>query len=269
MKKKVNRKNCWWYSFKMKWLVPNWKRAAGPAFMIYRLKNWWLFNMDAGNCCGLLNKVIEWKDCTLMKWLTPQLKNARKFLNFCSEENDTKLLWYKANFFRCRTRDDNQYYFNGWANWLGKVTVTRSQWLNAKGEVENLFLWGIANSLLKSDDKPVEMPVEKTVTIFSGWILTNKQLELAKEEILKQKEFDWDMLRISEGKLAKELGMTDKIEAFNWSQSLKDAVLKKHWPDAKAWWELEQKDRDEFNRIICNMKAEEAKELVEKHVACV
>lgn len=225
--------------------------------------------MDAENCCGLLHKVIEWKDCKLMKWLTPQLKNARKFLEFCREENDTKLLWYKANFFRCRSRDENQYYFNGWANWLGKVTVTKSQWLNSKGEAENMFMWGIANGLLKNDDSPVEVPVEKKETIFSGWILTKSQLEAAIEKILKHEEFAWDMFSISKEKLAKELGMTDEMEVFKWGQNLQDAVLKEHWPDVKEFWNLEQKDYDEYKRIICNMKAEEAKELVEKYATCV
>lgn len=255
---KVNRKNYWWHSFKMKWLVPNYSRAVGPAFWIYKLKEWWWYNMNADNCCGLLHKVIEWKDCKLMKWLTPQLKNARKFLEFCREENGTKLLWYKANFFRCRTRDENQYYFNCWTNWLGKVTVTRTQWLDEDGKAVNTFIWGIASL----DDENLKPPTEHKEKIFSEWVLTKKQLNKAKEKILKHGEFGWDMLNIHVTELAEEVGIQNEDDRWKWGMMLKSATLKKWWPGIEHICDLNEVEYKKFEDMICSMSLDEALKLM-------
>ena len=255
----VKREDYGWNAFKMKWLVPNYRRAVGPAYWAYCFREWWWYNMDPHNCCGLLHEVIEWKEQKLMKWLTPHLKHARDFLSFCVEENGTKLLWHGANFFRTRSRDENQWYFNGRASWLGKVTVTRSQWLDSKEEPQNLFVHGIAQGL--SGEEPEEKLVEKREVVFSGWILTKKQEQRARDSITQQLEFDWDWLSIALEKLVEKLKIEDPQRAWEWKKRLEHAVLKEGWPEAAEWWCLSEEEYEKFEARICSMTAEEAEKL--------
>ena len=262
MNKKVNRRNYRWHAFKMKWLVPNYEHAVGPAFWLWKLNYWWkewcFYNMDPYNACGLLYKIIDWRDKVLLRWLTPQLKNARKFLNFCIEENDTKLLNFTAKSFYVRSRDENQYYFKGHADPLGNVTITKTQWIGKDGKPANLFLTG----LFTDDDQKL---TENSETIFTGKILTKKQLEDAKAEIVKHEEFCWDHESIALDKLFEVLELKDAEDNWTWRSNLRKAVAKKYFPDFKDnWFELPEEDSEKFEQIIINMTLEEAKELTKK-----
>lgn len=99
-----------WKRFKMTWLVPNWGRARGPAFWVCRGIVWWRYNMDRHNACSRLSRFLRWWNEKAMAVLTPHLGNARRFLVFCFDLDDMKLLDYGANYFYARTRDAEQYY---------------------------------------------------------------------------------------------------------------------------------------------------------------
>lgn len=232
--------------------LPCWKKRY------YDLKSWWWFNMDPHNCCGLLHKLIEWRDEKLAKWLTPHLKNARKLLNLCIQENGTKLLSYTANSFYIRTRDESQWYFEGKAGFFGKVTITRSQLLDEDGKPQNRFMTGIANAL--SDEKEQKTLIERSDVVFSGWVLTKKQLERAEDEITQHVEFGWDWKSIALARMSKKLHLSAE-KAWEWEKQLEEAILKRDWNGVKIW-DLSEDDYKKFEAGICSMTVEEADALV-------
>ena len=180
----------------MKWLVPNWERAVGPAFWLYRLYWWWRYPFR-----DRIDRAKEWWNEKAVKWLTPHLANARRLLYICVEDNGTKLLGHGANFFYIRTRDENQYYFEGKVNLLGKVSITRTQWLDSKGDAKNLFLYGIVHGLCGEPEKEDEKPVPQTVEVFSGYVLTKSQLLMAVDSVTRHEEFEWINVYVAEERL--------------------------------------------------------------------
>ena len=259
---KVNKGNYWWHALKMRWLVPNRGRAVGPAYWAYRAWRWLAFNTDPDNASGALYKAIEWRDNTLAEWLTPHLANARRFLTFCLNENSLKALAYTANSFSCRSRDEHQYYFTGWASLLGKVKVVRSQWIGKDGKPENLFMWVLAH-LGDGPEACRDAPKETRTEVFSGWVLTAAQLERAKAEIIGHAEFDWDYIGIFTDRLLKELEIDDK-DAWRWRVSLENAVMRERMPDVK-FEDMGTKDYDALRRAVAALTPDEARALVAKY----
>ena len=98
--------------------------------------------------------------------------------------------------FYIRSRDQHQCYFTGEASLFGLVRIWRSQWRDPDGTPVNLFMRGIARGLAKEEEMPPH-PVEDRRLVFSGRILTRRQLRLAKERIVGQPEFGWDWLGVS------------------------------------------------------------------------
>jgi hypothetical protein len=227
------------------------------------LKRWWWYNTDPCNCCGLLYEINRWKDQKLLKWLTPHLRRARQLLDFCREMNGTKLLWHSANAFRVRSRDAFQYYFDARASFFGKVTVTRTQWLDEDGEAQNMFLQGVIDWLSEGErEKPL---VKKSEVIFSGWAWTENQVKQAEKELLKHPEFAWDWLGIAERSLVKELGIREADE-LQWRQKLHDAVIREEFGVEKKWWDLEKEEYEKFAGRICALTPEEAQKLMQKQL---
>lgn len=254
-KRKVTRSNYRWVAFKMKWLVPNWERAVGPAFWIYRLKEWWWYNMDPDNGCGKLHDVIEWWQDTAVKWLTPHLANARRLLYICVEDNGTKLLHETANYFYIRTRDENQYYFEGKVNLLGKVTITRTQWVDSKGDAKNLFLYGIVHGLCGKPEKEEEKPVPQTAEVFNGYVLTKRQLLDAVESVTRHEEFGWEKVYVAEEQLIIEIQPKNEWE---FRRKLEKWVLKAYFQEVDYWFNLPDEWQKTFVARIENMDTKTA-----------
>lgn len=250
---KVNRSNYWWYSFKMRYLVPNYERSVGPAWWIWNAKDWLHYNLDTDNYCSLISHFIRWKNEKLVKWLSPWLFNARKFLFFCIEQNGTKLLDCDANYFYVRTRDENQFYFIGRVNLFGKVNIVRKQWVDSNGRPKNLFLYGIVNGLCNGHE---EVPMEQAKLLFSGFVLTSKQLKHAEDMITQNLEFGWDWLSISTDKFIDELKPDDRVD---FEKKLYRSVLDEYFPGTDKIYNLEENDYRKFEAIVCNMSVDEAR----------
>jgi hypothetical protein len=166
----------------MTWLVPNWERSRGPAFILWKIMDWWRWNMTMKYYSAWLYKKVDWLRCDFVKWLTPWLSHARDFMQIVINENSTKLLDYSSMKFSIRTRDEHQYYFYGKCSIFGKVKIYRSQWKDDDGESHNLFV----QAILGDRDLHAE-----TKLLWEGRVLTKLQKINAVEEIFKFKEFCW------------------------------------------------------------------------------
>lgn len=215
--------------------------------------------MDPDNGCGKLHHVIEWWQDTVVKWLTPHLANARRLLYICVEDNGTKLLHHRAHYFYIRTRDEKQYYFEGKVNLLGKVTITRTQWVDGKGNAKNLFLYGIVHGLCGEPEKEEEKPVPQTVEVFNGYVLTKRQLLDAIESVTRHEEFGWDKVLIAESKLCLRIEPKD---AWTFCRMLDRSVLDECFPGVDVVYKLEDKDYEKFGEIVAKMSVEDAKRRV-------
>lgn len=246
-----------WKRFKMTWLVPNWGRAGGPAFWVCMGLEWWNYNMDRRNACSCLSRFLDWWGRKPAGWLTPHLGNARRFLNFCYDlGGDMKLLDYGANHFYARTKYAELYYYTGSIDWLGRVTVTRSQWVSSSGKPENMLMWAVVNSI-KDTEEPVDIPVERRELIYSGRILTEGQLLRAMEKVASHDEFCRSRMGMRENILVTMIRPRIRREFI---ESLHRSVLEEYFPGVSSWIDLEGKDLDRFRNMICSMSVEEARE---------
>ncbi len=257
----MKRKEYKWKKFKMTWLVPNYARSRGPAWWLYKcymkwedFRYWWYYNIvDGANCCGLRHKFMDWLKGDVTRWLTPQLRNARKFIAFFREYNGTKLLDSEANCTIVRTRDENQYYFLAKSNLFGNVTIKRWQWLDSKGKAHNAFMWGLFG---EDEDKPVK----HEEIIFKTKVFTKKQLDEAKEAIVKAvPEVDWFFDEIKRDSMAEQLGWKDEWE---FTKKLNESIFKEFFPGKNFIYELTEEEDKKYEQIIMNMSLEEAAERV-------
>lgn len=243
-----------WKMFKLMWLVPNYRWSRGPAWWIWNLMDWCRRNWDPHNYCGLRHKIHEFVDEKLMKWLTPWLWRARELLDFAREANGTKLLASGANWFRVRTRGVDQIYIEARASLFGNVAVTETRYVDSKGKSHNIFLSGLVGTV---DGETLK---EQRKYIFSKHIFTKKQLEEAREWLMKHHEFEWDWLGIAEDRLVEALKPKDPHE---FKMLLSQAVVDAVFPQVDDWINLEGKDWDQFSKIICSLTPEVAQKLVE------
>lgn len=245
----------------MKWLVPNWERAVGPAFWIYRLRRWWWREMNPHFYGNLRWEVNDFFKNRLLKWLTPHLRNARNFMEFCIQQNGTKLLDHDSMSFYIRSRDGNQYYFLGRLGLHGRMRVWKRQWVDGMGDARNLFLYGVVHGLCGEEIKDEDNLVLREELVFDGTILTRKQLVRAKREILKCREFDWSDSFAAMSILATELGMEEE----NFTERLLESVIGELFPDEKqAYWRLDDKRREKVDAAIVSMDADEARRRIAK-----
>ena len=168
-----------WKSFKMTWLVPNWGRARGPAFWIWRVMDWWHWNMNMRYTTGWLYNTVDFFKNKVFKKATPWLTHARDFMEVFINENGTKLIDYDSMSFTTRTRDAHQYYFNGKCSLFGKVKIWQSQYFDDLDESQNLF----ENAIF--GEKPLR---EERKLIWEGRVLTKAQKIAAIEDVMKLKQ---------------------------------------------------------------------------------
>lgn len=251
-----------WKAFKMRYLVPNWGRAVGPAFWIYKAKMWWDYETDTTNYCSKLSHFLRWLNEDVKRWLTPWLRNARKFKHICIECNGTKLLADDAMMFYNRTRDGNQYYFLGKVNLLGKFTITRRQWVEPDNTPINCFLYGITKAF--SDD-PAQAEEDckqltlKEEVIFTKYILTFSQLMKAIEEVQSRDEVGWDVSMINEEKLIIQLRPKDP---WKFKRALEKDIFEKYFPYTTELSELHSEDFGEFDKKVSEIDLETAKKIL-------
>jgi hypothetical protein len=137
----------------------------------------------------MISRVIGFFKEDVFAFLTPWLENARNFMNFVINNNDTKLLDYDALGFFVRTRDENCYYFRCKCSLTGQVTIELEQSFDENGNAVNRFVHGF----ICGNDY-----ITKKHQIFSKRILTKKDIVDAMTEITKDDRFSWFVQIIAE-----------------------------------------------------------------------
>ncbi len=209
-RKRKNRKRPGgWTLFKRTWLVPSGRYSRGLARWIWSAMDWWRYNMDTRNALSWISRSRRWCREKLLKWLTPQLHYARRFMEFCFNENGTRLISSDAVSFQVRTSGDDQSYFSGRANMLGMVRIYRTKWLDSTGRGVNLFSYGIMNGLLgNGSTEPLE---KRTELVWRGWLLCEGQFRRAKREIADIEELDWCRRDVAIDRLCDEICPPDRF----------------------------------------------------------
>lgn len=249
-----------WNLFKMTWLVPNYARARGPAWWAWNAMDWWRRETDTHNYCSKISRFKRWWSEKAVKWLTPWMCNARKFMDVCANCSDTKLLEFKAGSLYMRTRDENHFYYTIKSNLLGNVSVWRGQWLNKKGRPQNIFAWSVISGLCGNDGEPFEMPEKRTEMIWMGRILTAGQLKSALSQITQYREFGWDWLLMERRRLSDEFEKMGLAEPFRLVLAVEQAILKRDFPGKKEYCELDEIEKE---RLIDTMRSLAAKEALD------
>ena len=176
----LTRKQYYWKNFLMTWLVPNYRRAKGPAWWVFKAKWWWSEEMTTDYCGSFLNNVIDKLD-SWRKKCTPWLKNAREFIDYCCGMTETKLLSCKSTYIYVRTRGEHTKYFMVKTDLFGNVTIDRIIFRDEKGKLANAFIAGFCGHELKREVK----------RIWESTILTKNQLKEAKKDVLKFEDMSW------------------------------------------------------------------------------
>lgn len=255
-----------WKAFKMKWLIPNWGRAVGPAFWICKAKMWWDYEMDTSNYCSKISHFIRWLNEDVKRWLTPWLRNARKFKHICIECNGTKLLENDAMMFYIRTRDANQYYFLGKVNLLGKFTIIRRQWVQPDNTPINCFLFGITHAFSKDPEAAEEEAknlILKEEVVFTDFVLTKAQLLKSIQKIESRDDFGWDASDIFIEKLAIQLKLKD---SWKFKTAIYRHILQTYFPYAQYIYDLKEKDHKSFDEKILELNLDIAKRLAKENI---
>lgn len=133
----------------------------------------------------------------------PYLKPARILLHYALNRNGTKVLAYACSGlgFRCRTKDEEQYYYDFKCSLLGKITVYQTQYIES-GKPVNLFMGLVVPTVMdvvsgkEIDESDTEGIEEVTRKVFESRVLTKSQFFKAVHQI-RRLPMNW--FRLSTG----------------------------------------------------------------------
>lgn len=147
--------------------------------------------------CGYIQEIKGNIIKFLVDMFCPHLKVARKFMKYALNRNGTKLLGYSPSGlgFRCRTRDENQYYYDFSCSLFGKVEGFRTQYIQ-KDRPVNLFVSMVVPAVMETaagkevDESEFDDIQEVREKVFEKRLLTQSQFFNAIHKV-RRLPMDW------------------------------------------------------------------------------